>query len=106
MAGLSIDATDGTATLDYEDDHNDPNAPTPADAALVATSSDETVVTVAQDATNPLQFDLTPVAVGDFTITVSGLGTDAATGAAIADVTASDSIVVGDAASGSLVIAG
>jgi hypothetical protein len=105
-AGLSIDATDGTATLAYTDDKGDPQPAVPADAAPAYSSSDDTIVTVAPSAASPFVAQLTPVAIGDFVITATGLGTDTATGTAIADVTASDSIIAGPAADGTLVIAG
>ena len=105
-AGLSIDATNGTVTLGYTDDHGDVQPTPPADAAPAFSSSDDTIVTVASSADNPLVGQLTPVAVGDFVITCTGLGTDTLTGQPIADVTASDSIIPGPAADGTLVIAG
>lgn len=102
--GLSIDATDGTATLGYTDDHGDV-VDAPADSTPVFSSSDDTIVTVDNSA-NPLVGVLTPVAVGDFSIDVTGLGTDTLTGTTIPDASASGSIVPGPAADGTVVIAG
>lgn len=102
---LSIDATDGTATLAYTDDKGDPT-PAPADSAPVFSSDTVTVATVASDATNPFQGDITPVALGSANISVTGLGTDTQTNTAIPDATAAVEIIAGPAATGGLVIAG
>ena len=67
-AGLSIDATDGTATLAYTDDKGDPQPAVPADAAPAYSSSDDTIVTVAPSAASPFVAQLTPVAIGDFVL--------------------------------------
>lgn len=103
---LSVDATDGTATLSYTDDHGDP-ATTPADAAPVFSSDTPAVLTIASDPTNPLVGDITPVAVGTANVSVTGLGTDTLTNSPIADpAPASVEIIAGPAADGTLVIAG
>jgi hypothetical protein len=107
MAGatLSIDATDGTATLAYTDDKGDP-ATAPTDAATVFSSDTPTVATVSAG-TDPLVATVTPVALGTANISVTGLGTDTLTSTPIADPAAvAVTIIAGPAASGGLVIAG
>lgn len=65
MAGaITIDTSNETALVEFIDDHGDTNAPAPAGAVVTFTSDNEAVATVATDATNPLQGDVTPVAEG------------------------------------------
>jgi hypothetical protein len=75
MAGqITVDTTNETAWIDFVDDHGNTTA-APAGAVISFTSSDETVLTVAADATNPLQVDITPVGLGTASITASSNGT-------------------------------
>lgn len=60
---ITVDTTDETATVSFVDDHGDPTeAPTGASVAFA--SDNEAVATVAADATNPWQADVTPVGLG------------------------------------------
>ena len=75
MAGsITIDTVGETATVTFDDDHGNPtSAPTGAVASFV--SSDTAVATVAVDAANPLECDITPVGLGTSDISVSFNGT-------------------------------
>lgn len=68
MAGaITVDTTNETATLAFLDDKGDVAA-TPAGAIVTFTSDNEAVATVAADAANPLQGDVSPVSIGDANI--------------------------------------
>jgi hypothetical protein len=65
---INVDTTNETVTLGFTDDHDDV-AEAPVDGSgspvvVTFTSSDETVVTVATDGTNPLQGDVSVLAEG------------------------------------------
>src|ERR1039458_8407994 len=72
-ATITVDTTDGTVTLTFQDDHGDPT-PAPATAAVVFSSDTETICTVAPDSVNPFQGNLTPVAAGSFTLSATTSG--------------------------------
>lgn len=61
---ISVDTVGESATIEWVDDRGDTNAPAPAGAVVTFTSDNPAVATVATDATNPLQGDVTPVAEG------------------------------------------
>jgi hypothetical protein len=65
---ITVDTTNETATIEFVDDKGDTNAAAPSNASgnVVATftSDNESVATVAADASNPYQADITPVAEG------------------------------------------
>jgi hypothetical protein len=61
---ITVDTTNETALVEFVDDKGDVNAPAPAGAVVTFTSDNPSVATVATDATNPLQGDVTPVAEG------------------------------------------
>jgi uncharacterized protein YjdB len=64
MAGnISIDTANETATVEFVDAAGNPAA-TPVGAAVTFTSDNPAVATVAADPANPLQGDVTAVAVG------------------------------------------
>jgi hypothetical protein len=60
---ITVDTTGLTATLGFEDDHGDA-ADAPAGSAVSWSVDDTAVLTVAPDATNPFEADLTVVAEG------------------------------------------
>lgn len=70
---INVDTTNETVTLEFFDDHNDATD-APVGATVAFTSSDQSVATVAVDASNPLVGDITPLKVGstDIGATVSG----------------------------------
>ena len=70
-ASITVDTTNATATAAWEDDHGDVTTAPANAAALVFGSDAPTVATVATDATNPAQGDITPVAVGTFNVIVA-----------------------------------
>ena len=70
---ITVDTTGLTATVGFEDDHGDVTAEPVGDGSGIVVSfstSDTTVATIAPDAANPLQGDITLVAEG--TVTFSG----------------------------------
>jgi hypothetical protein len=71
---ITIDTTDETATVGFVDDHGDPAAE-PAGAVFAFASDNEAVATVAVDAANPLQADITPVGLGTANISATSNGT-------------------------------
>jgi hypothetical protein len=68
---ITVDTTNETATLAFVDDKGDTDAAAPDGVIVTFTSSDETVATVATDATNGLVGDITPVAEGTADIGVT-----------------------------------
>lgn len=60
---ITVDTTNETVVVDFVDDKGDV-AVAPSGATVVYSSDTPTVVTVATDATNPLQGDITVVAEG------------------------------------------
>jgi hypothetical protein len=64
---ITVDTTDETATLAWVDDKGDVTTG-PAGVVVTFTSDTPTVATVAADATNPLQGDVTPVGIGTASI--------------------------------------
>jgi hypothetical protein len=70
---ITVDTTDATVTLAFQDDKGDPT-PAPATAAVVFNSDTETICTVAPDSVNPFQGNLTPVAAGSFTLSATTSG--------------------------------
>ena len=70
---ITVDTTNETATVGFLDDKGNTTA-APAGASVTFASSDDTILTVAADANNPLQADITPVAIGsaDVSATLSG----------------------------------
>lgn len=76
MAGqITVDTTDESATLQFLDDKGDTDAAQPDGSVVSFASDNETVATVAVDATNPLKADITPV--GEGTANVSANIADA-----------------------------
>lgn len=73
---ITVDTTNETATVEFVDDHGDTTTTPPNFASVNFTSSDDTVLTVAADAANALQGDLTPVIVGTG-VTISAQPVDA-----------------------------
>jgi hypothetical protein len=61
---INVDTTNETVTVSFVDDKNDTNAAAPAGVVITFTSDNAAVVTVATDAANPLQGDVTVVAEG------------------------------------------
>lgn len=100
MSGvISIDNEAATATLSFVDDHGDTDATQPAGSSVVFASDNTTVATIAADANNPLQADITPVAEGVVNFTASVLDS---TGAplfpdATVNVTVGPGVTEGDA---------
>jgi hypothetical protein len=77
MAGSKISIDDATkkATLTFEDNHNDP-ADTPAGLTGVTWSVDDpTKASVANDPADPAAADITPLALGDVSLSASPTGT-------------------------------
>lgn len=70
---INVDTTNETATLTFVDDKGN-ETPSPGDASVTFSSSDEGIATVASDASNPLVGNISPVAPGDCTIGVSVSG--------------------------------
>lgn len=72
---ITVDTDNETATLAFEDDHNDVvDAPASASGAALAVtwaSDNPAVATVANDATNPLVGDITPVSASDVPVNIS-----------------------------------
>ena len=73
---ITVDTTNETATVQYVDDHGDVLSAAPEGSTVAFASSDSAVATIAPDAANPLQGDITPVAVGTVTFSVSTTGAD------------------------------
>lgn len=72
MATFTVDETTGTGVVGFEDDKGDTDAPQPVGSTVAFTSDNPSVVSVAADATNPLQADLTVEGVeGSANITAS-----------------------------------
>jgi hypothetical protein len=61
---ITVDTTNETATLAWVDDKGDTDAVGPAGVVVTYSSDNTSVVTIANDATNPLQGDVTVVAEG------------------------------------------
>ena len=70
---ITVDTTNETATVGFLDDKGNTTS-APAGASVTFASSDDSILTVAADANNPLQADITPVAIGsaDVSATLSG----------------------------------
>ena len=73
---ITVDTTNETVTVEFEDDKGDTNASAPIAASgspLVVTfaSDNEAVATVATDGTNPLQGDVTVVGEGSANLSAS-----------------------------------
>jgi hypothetical protein len=70
---ITVDTTNATVTLEFQDDKGDATT-APSGASVVFSSDTPSVCTVAADATNPFQGDLSPVAIGSFNLSavVSG----------------------------------
>ena len=73
-ATITVDTTDGTVTLEFQDDRGGPAA-APADATVVFDSDNPAVCAVAADATNPFQGNLAPASVGSFNLSATVTGT-------------------------------
>ena len=73
MATLTVDTTNGTATIGFEDDKGDPTA-APAGASATFESDTPTVLTIATDANNPLQGDIAVVGEGTANISATLAG--------------------------------
>jgi hypothetical protein len=63
-ATLTVDTTNAVATLQFVDDKGDTNAAPPAGLTASFTSDNPAALTIANDATNPLQGDITVVGEG------------------------------------------
>jgi hypothetical protein len=102
---ITIDTTNETALVSFVDDHGDPTA---APAGVVATfaSDNEAVATVAADANNPLQADITPTGLGTANISCAFNGTALeANGSPIADpASVAVTVVAGPAAGAEFVL--
>ena len=61
---ITVDTVNEIATVGFTDDKGDTNAAAPAGAVVTFTSDNPAAATVAADATNPLQGNITPVAEG------------------------------------------
>ena len=79
---ITVDTTNETATVEFVDDRGDVTG-VPGGATVVFRSSDEAVVTVAAAADNPLQAQVTPVAIGEADVSVDIQGTVDAAGVPI-----------------------
>lgn len=71
---ITVDTTNETATVAFADDKGDPTA-APVGAVASFSSDNTAVATVAADAANPLQADVTPVGLGTANIAVTFNGT-------------------------------
>lgn len=101
---ITVDTTDGSVTLAFTDDKGDPTAA--PDGVTVSYSIDNTsVCTVAADATNPLEGDLSPVAIGSFNLSASVTGSYANGNPIGNPAPYAGTIVAGAAAEDDLVIA-
>lgn len=67
---INIDTKNETAKLSFTDDHGNATA-APAGATVAYTSDATTVATVAADAADPYQADVTPVGLGTATISAA-----------------------------------
>lgn len=101
---ITVDTTDGTVTLAFTDDKGDPTA-APAGVTVTYSIDGTSVCTVAADATNPLEGDLTPVAIGSFNLSASVTGTYANGNPIGNPAPYAGTIVAGAAAEDDLVIA-
>jgi hypothetical protein len=72
-AVITVDTTDGTVNLEFQDDKGDA-AEAPVGAGVVFSSDTPSVCTVAVDAASDFQGDLTPVAVGSFVLSAQVTG--------------------------------
>lgn len=70
---ITIDTTNETAVLTFEDKIGDPTA-APTGATVVFASDNTAVATVAADAANPFQADVTPVGLGTANISAALTG--------------------------------
>jgi hypothetical protein len=81
---FSVDATNPAIVPSFKDDKGDV-VPAPAGAAIAYTSSDETIATIANDATDPLQGDLTILQAGQITVDAAVSGVTEADGTPFPD---------------------
>ena len=70
---ITVDTTNETALVSFVDDKGDATA-APAGATASFTSDNPAAATVAADATNPLQADISPVGLGVANISVALTG--------------------------------
>jgi hypothetical protein len=70
-ATFTVDTTDGVANLQFTDDKGDTDAAAPAGLTAAFTSDNPAACTIANDATNPLQGDITVVGEGVANISVA-----------------------------------
>lgn len=72
---INVDTTNETVSLDFTDDKGN-KTDAPAGATIAFTTSDATIATIAVDAANPLQGDITPAgAPGNVQIGATSNGT-------------------------------
>lgn len=100
---INVDTTNETVTLQFADDHGDPTD-APAGVQVAYSSSDTSVATVATDAGNPLQGDITPVAVGTSDISVEITGATEPNGNPFTADPVTVTVSAGPAAEASLVL--
>jgi hypothetical protein len=68
---ITVDTTNETVTLAFTDDHGDTDAVGPAGAVVTFASDNDAVATVANDASNAMVGDITPVAEGTANISAT-----------------------------------
>lgn len=100
---ITVDTTNETATLTFYDDHGDV-AEAPEGATVTFSSDTPDVATVETDTENPLQGDITPVAVGTANITASVAGATEPDGTPFPDQTVQVTVSAGEADSDALIL--
>jgi len=75
---ITVDTTNETATVEFVDSHGNTTTQPDNFGSISFTSSDTAVLTVAADASNPLQGDLTPTGTPGTGVTISAAALDSA----------------------------
>lgn len=75
MGNMTVDTVGETATVEFLDDHQDVTS-APDGAVVNFSSSNESVATIVADPANPLVGNVTPVAMGDVTLSANVVGAD------------------------------
>jgi hypothetical protein len=100
---ITVDTTNSTVTVAFYDDKGDVAA-APAGVTVAFTSDNPAVLTVATDANNPLQGDITPVAEGTANISASITGANDPSGNPFTVNSVQVNVVAGPAATAGLAL--
>jgi hypothetical protein len=100
---ITVDTVNGNVEVTFYDDKGDVTA-APTGTVVTFASDTESVLTVANDSTNPLQGDLTPVAIGTANISATISGATAPDGSAFTVSPIAVNVVAGPAATAGLAL--